>query len=121
MFPYKVQVYHKMLSRDFVPRVNDGESFLHNMNDDILDAILFADEAFSLKISLWIAISRKRIISMFFDHNVNSVYCINIFTPYKMMNYGLRNGYFQQDNATAHAAKESMIFLRQFHDDPFDK
>ncbi|RZC43003.1 hypothetical protein BDFB_008700, partial [Asbolus verrucosus] len=39
MFPYKI------LLRDFVPRVNYYEWFLHNMNDDILDVTFFTDEA----------------------------------------------------------------------------
>ncbi|RZC40491.1 hypothetical protein BDFB_008863, partial [Asbolus verrucosus] len=74
-FPYKLQVYHKVLPRDFVPRI---------------------------------AISRRRIIFMFFDQNINSIYYVNnTLTPF----------IWQQDNATAHTANEIMPFLRQFYDD----
>ncbi|RZC42153.1 hypothetical protein BDFB_002711 [Asbolus verrucosus] len=41
----KVQVYHKILPHDFVPRVNYSEWFLYNMNNDILSMTFFIDEA----------------------------------------------------------------------------
>ncbi|RZC41613.1 hypothetical protein BDFB_009069, partial [Asbolus verrucosus] len=42
MFSSKVQVYHKILLRDFALRIN---YFLHNINDDVLDITFFTDEA----------------------------------------------------------------------------
>ncbi|RZC32148.1 hypothetical protein BDFB_009023 [Asbolus verrucosus] len=43
MFPYKVQIYHKILPRDFVPRVNYCEFCIYIKN--ILDVTFFTDEA----------------------------------------------------------------------------
>ncbi|RZC33881.1 hypothetical protein BDFB_010335 [Asbolus verrucosus] len=79
MFPYNIQICHKILPRNFVPRVNYCEWFLYNINDDILNVTFFADEVWffsegyvnlvdenpreyietpfhPLKIGLWVAI-----------------------------------------------------------------
>ncbi|RZC35746.1 suppressor of lurcher protein 1 [Asbolus verrucosus] len=45
MFPYKVRICHKILLRDFVPKMNYYEWFLHHVNDNILDVTFFTDVA----------------------------------------------------------------------------
>lgn len=151
LYPYKIQVYHKILPTDFELRMNYCRWFNANLrdNDDVLDLTFYTDEAwFHLegyvnsqnmrfwstdnphrfieeplhpqKIGVWVAISRRRIIGpIFFNQNVNAnFYVHNILTPFteQLHDDEIRQGYFQQDNATAHTARISINFLRQFYD-----
>lgn len=46
MFPYKMQMFHQLLPRDFQSRINYCQWFLNNINNnDILNLTWFTDEA----------------------------------------------------------------------------
>lgn len=69
----------------------------------------------SVKIGVWIAISRRRIVGpIFFNETINAQrYCTQILYPFigELELSEILNGYFQQDGATAHTARVSMALL----------
>lgn len=73
------------------------------------------------KVGVWVAMSRRRIYGpVFFEDTINGErYRNNLLQPFieQLMDDELRDGFFQQDGATAHTAQETMTYLRQFFDD----
>lgn len=125
-------------------------NLLATKGNDILDNVFYSDEAWfhlsgyvhsqnsrlwsaenphafhesplhDLKVGVWIAISRSRIVGpIFFHDTINSQrYRDNILTPFteSLTLHEIQNCFFQQDGATAHTAKESLDFLRHWFDD----
>lgn len=117
MYPYKLQVYHKILPRDFQPRINYCNWFVDNLNnDEVLDITFFSDEAWfhldgyvnsqnmrfwssenphqfvetplhPVKLGLWVAISRRRIVPIFFFMKT----LMQTFTLIKFLHHSLIN------------------------------
>lgn len=73
-----------------------------------------------LKVGVWIAVSRRRIIGpIFFHETVTAQRYRNIVREFinQLHEDELQQGYFQQDGATAHTAQETLNYLREFFDD----
>lgn len=151
LHPYKVSMVQELLPLDHEKRVSYCNWFNNNLNDDnLLDLTFFTDEAWfhlsgyinsqnyrtwsadnphvlmettlhPIKIGVWIAISRRRVIGpIFFEDTVTAErYRENILQPFfnELHDDELHNGYFQQDGATAHTANTTLEFLREFYDD----
>jgi hypothetical protein len=75
----------------------------------------------SEKVGVWCARSPRRIIGpIFFHETVNSDrYVNNILNPFfnQLTAEERQYGYFQQDNAIAHAANASMVAIREVFED----
>lgn len=75
----------------------------------------------SLKVGIWIGISRRRIVGpIFFNDTINGErYRTNILQEFFQLadQDEIAHGYFQQDGAPAHTAGETMEFLRQVYGD----
>lgn len=73
------------------------------------------------KVGVWIAVSRRRIIGPIFFHETITAerYRNNLLEPFfnELHDDELQAGFFQQDNATAHTARETIGFLREFFGD----
>ncbi|KAJ3663138.1 hypothetical protein Zmor_007447 [Zophobas morio] len=151
MHLYKVSVVHELLPPDFERRINYCQWFNNNLNDDaLLDLTFFTDEAWfhlsgyvnsqnyrtwatenphifvetslhPIKVGVWVAISRRRIIGpIFFHDTVNADrYRTNILLPFfeQLHDDECQYGYFQQDGATAHTAGSTLRFLQEVYDD----
>lgn len=151
MHPYKVTVVQELLPLDFGNRVRYCRWFNENLNNnDVLDLTYFTDEAWfhltgyvnsqnyrtwatenphtyietslhPLKIGVWVAISRRRIIGpIFFRETINAQRYQTLILEHfleQVHDDELQHGYFQQDGATAHTARASLEFLREFYDD----
>ncbi|RZB38615.1 hypothetical protein BDFB_013709 [Asbolus verrucosus] len=107
------------------------------MNGDILDVTIFTDEIWfhlegcmthktenphviceALLHPLKIGFHKTNDIHVLRLNHVNHVYyVINNHIPFinQFHDDELTNRYFQQDNAAAHTANETMAFLKQFH------
>jgi hypothetical protein len=74
-----------------------------------------------LKIGVWVGMSRRRLIGpIFFEDSVTAErYRNNILDVFinQLHDDELTHGYFQQDGATAHTARETLRYLRQFFGD----
>lgn len=69
-----------------------------------------------IKIGVWIAMSRRRIIGpIFFNKNINAVN-YQFLSPFieQLHDDELLHGYFQQDGATAHTARTTMVYLSHY-------
>lgn len=144
-------MYQELLPPDFEKRVTYCQWFNENLNNNaILDLSFFSDEAWfhltgyqnqqnmrmwsrenphyyretglhPLKVGVWIAISRRRIIGpIFFEGNLNAEnYRTNILLPFinQLHDDELQNGYFQQDSARPHVANDTLNFLREYYYD----
>lgn len=123
------------------------QHLLHN--NDLLDLTFFTDEAWfhlsgyinsqtmrmwsaenphifresplhSQKVGVWIGVSRRRLIPIFFEGTINAQrYRDNILEPFinQLHEDELQQGYFQNDGATSHTTPQSIAYLRQFFDD----
>lgn len=73
-----------------------------------------------LKIGIWVGMSRRRLIGpIFFEDTVTAErYRNNIVDVFlnQLHDDELNYGYFQQDGATAHTARETIAYLQQFYD-----
>lgn len=150
MHPYKLTVVHELLPTDFQKRIDYCTWFNENLNDDLLDISFFSDEAWfhlsgyvnsqnyriwnaenphvyretpmhPIKIGVWIAMSRRRIIGpIFFQDNINAAnYREHILEPFiqQLHDDEIQYGYFQQDGATAHTAHDTIRILQEFYVD----
>jgi hypothetical protein len=74
-----------------------------------------------IKIGVWCAVSARRIIGPIFYHEIvnSDWYVRNILKPCfeQLTDDGRQCGYFQQDNATAHTARNSVSALQEVFDD----
>lgn len=74
-----------------------------------------------IKVGIWIAMSRRRIIGpIFFHDNINAVrYRELLLEPFinTLDDEELTLGYFQQDGAPAHTARTTLNYLEEFYDD----
>lgn len=146
--PYKVTVVQELLPPDYERRVQYCNWFNANLrNDDLLDLTFFSDESWfhlsgyinsqnyrvwsaenphvfqetqlhPLKIGMWIAISRRRIIGpVFFEDTVTAACYQQILETFinQLNDEELQRGYFQHDNATAHTAGRTVRYLEQFY------
>jgi hypothetical protein len=148
MHPYKVSVVQEILPRDHNSRMQYCNFFQQNLNnDDVFDLSFFTDESWfhlsgyvnkqnyrtwstvnprnflevplhPLKIGIWLAVSRRRIIGpIFFHDTINGQrYRDQFLTPFldEVHPDEFENGYFQQDGATAHTSRENLRFLEEF-------
>lgn len=148
MHPYKVTATQQLLGIDFQRRITYCHWFNENLNDNnILDKTFFSDEAWfhlsgyinsqnyrtwatenphnyveshlhPLKIGVWVAMSRRRIIGpIFFNDTVTAErYRTDILEPFinQLDDDELRTGYFQQDGAPAHVARNTLQYLQEF-------
>lgn len=151
MYPYKTTVIHQLYPHDFQQRINYCNWFNNNLQDDnILDRVFFSDEAWfhlsgyvnsqnfrtwasenphnysetslhPIKVGIWVAISRRRIIGpIFFHDTINAErYRTNILEPFfaNLHDDELQLGYFQQDGATAHTAGGTIRYIQEFYGD----
>jgi hypothetical protein len=72
-----------------------------------------------VKVGVWIAVSRKRLIGpIFFHETLNAIryreQILEIFIN-QLDDEELQNGYFQHDGATAHTTQENLVYLQQFY------
>lgn len=71
-----------------------------------------------IKIGVWVAISRARIVGpIFFNTTINAErYRTIILDNFlnQLDDVELTTGYFQQDGATAHTSRETLLYLEQF-------
>jgi hypothetical protein len=151
MYPYRVSVVQQLYPRDFQQRITYCHWFNENLNNnDLLDLTFFTDEAWfhlsgyvnsqnyrtwatnnphtfvetdlhPLKIGIWVAISRRRIIGpIFFNETINAEryrrLILEVFIQ-QLHDDELARGYLQQDGATAHTARATIEYLRQFYDE----
>lgn len=148
MHPYKVSTVQQLLPQDFNQRLLFCQWFNDNLNNnDLLDNTFYSDEAWfhlsgyvnsqnyriwstvnphvieaaplhPLKVGVWVAMSRRRIIGpIFFYDTINAErYQTLLLQPFidQLHDDELTGGYFQQDSATAHTAHTSIQFLEQF-------
>lgn len=74
-----------------------------------------------IQVGVWIAVSRRRLIGpIFFEESVTAErYRNNILNVFvnQLHDDELEQGYFQQDGARAHTARETLHYLREFFDD----
>lgn len=145
MHPYKVSVLQQLYPTDFEARVNYCQWFNVHMNDD---KTFFTDEAYfhlsgyvnsqnyrtwstenphqyvetslhPVKVGIWIAISRRRIIGpVFFNNTVTGEFYRNeILRAFfeEVHDDELRDGYFMQDGASPHTAHETIEYLQKFY------
>jgi hypothetical protein len=74
-----------------------------------------------LKIGVWVSMSQRRLIGPIFleDSVTTEKYRNNILDVFinQLHNDELTDMYFHQDGATAHTARETLRYLRQFFDD----
>ncbi|KAJ3661413.1 hypothetical protein Zmor_005808 [Zophobas morio] len=150
MHPYKVSSIHELKPADYPRRVAYCEWFQNNMNNRILDLSFFSDEAWfhlngyvnsqnyrvwsaenpfvfeerplhSVKVGVWLAVSRRRVIGPIFFHNtINSAryreQILEVFLNH-LDDEELEFGYFQQDGAPAHKTMENLRYLQEFYGD----
>jgi len=150
MHPYKVHVVQELKPEDYNARLDYGHWFNNNLNNNqILDLTFFTDEAWfhlsgyvnsqnyrtwgtenphvlqetslhPLKIGIWVAMSRRRIIGpIFFNNNVTGeVYRNDILNNFmnELHDDEITQGYFQQNGAPAHKSRETIAYLQQFYD-----
>lgn len=140
----------ELLRPDYEKRVQYCNWFNQNLNnDEMLDSSFFSDEAWfhltgyvnkqnyrmwsaeapgeflqtplhPIKIGVWIAMSRRRIIGpIFFEDTITADRYITILNRFinELHDDELRQGYFQHDNAPAHTALRTRQYLQQFYDD----
>lgn len=144
-----MSVVQELLPPDFERRVEYCHWFNQNLRNDILDVSFFSDEAWfhlsgyvnsqnfriwsaenphafhetslhPIKIGVWIAMSRRRIIGpFFFEETVNAERYLNILQQFvnELHDDELQTGYFQHDNASAHTARVTREYIQQFYDD----
>ncbi|CAH1107732.1 unnamed protein product [Psylliodes chrysocephalus] len=150
MHPYKVSVLQQLFPGDFVKRMEYCQWFNEQLNDNnLLDRSFFTDEAWfhlsgyvnsqnyrtwatenphsfveislhPIKVGIWIAISRRRIIGpIFFYDTINGQRYRNIFLEFveQLQDDELQLGYFQQDGATAHTARATIDLIEEYFDD----
>lgn len=151
MYSYKVTVVQKLYPHDYQQRVRYCQWFNENLNNnDVLDLTFFTDEAWfhlsgyvnsqnyrtwstenphefvetelhPLKVGIWIAMSRRRIIGpIFFNETINGErYRTIILQQFfeQLLDDEIQYGYFQQDGATAHTARPSLRYIQEFYDD----
>lgn len=70
-----------------------------------------------IKVGIWVAMSRRRIIGpIFFYDTVNGVRYRQILETFieQLHDDELQYGFFQQDNAPAHTAKETLQYLEEY-------
>jgi hypothetical protein len=71
-----------------------------------------------VKIGIWLAVSRRRIIgSIFFHDTINRQrYREQLLAPFldQVHPHEFENDYFQQDGATAHTSGENLGFVEEF-------
>ena len=147
MHPYRVLVVQQLYPRDYQQRILYCQWFNEHLNNnDLLDLTFFTDEAWfylsgyvnsqnyrtwatenpynfdekdlhPLKIGIWIAISRRRIIgTIFFNETINAErYQTAILTEFinQLHDDEISKGYFQQDGATAYTARTTIDYLQQ--------
>lgn len=143
MYPYRISVLHELIPTDHAKRIRYCQWFKANVDNNMLDTMFFTDEAWlhlsgyinsqnfriwstenphqyiesplhPLKIGIWIAISRTRIIGpIFFHETIDSErYCGIIDQFYAQLNdYEKNNCWFQQDSATSHTSRHTMNHL----------
>lgn len=73
-----------------------------------------------IKVGIWVAMSRRRIIGpIFFNENVTAERYRGILSQFidEIHDDELQHGFFQQDGATAHTARETIRYLQEFYDD----
>jgi hypothetical protein len=73
-----------------------------------------------VKIGVWIAISRRRIIGpTFFEQTVTAPRCRNMLEQCvnELYDDELQDGYFQHDNASAHTAYATRQYIEEFYAD----
>lgn len=149
MHAYKVTVVQRLYPLDFERRLRFCNWFNEHLNDNnVLDRTFFSDEAWvhlsgyvnsqnyrtwatenphqfletdlhALKVGIWVAMSRRRIIGPIFFHETitGERYraILNDFIP-QLHDDELQHGFFQQDNAPAHTARDTQQYLEQFFD-----
>lgn len=78
--------------------------------------VLHENPLHCLKIGVWCAVSRRRIVGpIFFETTVNSGVYKDIITQFiSLLETDERNCWFQQDSATCHTSIETMSFLHEF-------
>lgn len=147
MHPYKMTVTQELLPHDFHARMQYCQWFLNTINNnEVLDKTFFTDEAWfhlsgyvnsqnyrtwstenphafvetslhPLKIGVWVAMSRRRIIGpIIFHQTINAErYRELILNPFinQLEGNEILHGHFQQDGATAHTAGVTLRYLEQ--------
>lgn len=148
MHPYKITLVQKILPRDHNSRMQYCNFFQENLNnDDVLDLSFFSDEAWfylsgyvnkqnyrtwsvvnphniievplhPVKVGIWLAVSRRRIIGPIFFHNTinGQRYRQQLLEPFleQVHPEEFEGGFFQQDGATAHTTQQNLGFLEEF-------
>ena len=142
LYPYKIRAVQELKDTDHAKRLHYCRWFLEAHLD--LDYTFYSDEAWfhlsgyvnsqnsrtwsalnpfelhesplhSLKVGVWIAISRRRIIGpFFFGETVTSQRYINILSKFigELSDNEKSRAVFQQDSATAHTSNETLTWLR---------
>lgn len=144
LYPYRITCQHELKETDHDKRLQYCLWFKENIGEPgVLDRTFFSDEAWfhlsgyvssqnsrvwasenphefvekplhSLKVGVWCAMSRRRIIGpIFFTQTITAErYRNEIIMPFLAeLTDDEKNGYFQQDGATAHTANSSLRFL----------
>lgn len=149
MKPYKITSVHQLKPADYPRRVAYCQWFENHINNNrILDLSFFSDEAWfhlsgyvnsqnfrfwstenphefeetplhSVKVGVWLAVSRRRIIGpIFFHDTINAVryreQILEVFIN-QLEDEELQLGYFQHDGATAHTTQENLGYLQEFY------
>lgn len=73
-----------------------------------------------LKVGIWVGMSRRRIIGpIFFYDTITAARYRGILNEFfnQLHDDELENGWFQQDNAPAHTARDTHHYLTEFYDD----
>ncbi len=147
LHPYKVTCYHELKEADYEKRVQYCRWFRQLIgDDDVLNRTFFSDEAWfhlsgyvnsqnsrhwstdnpnqfietplhSIKIGVWCAMSRRRIIGpIFFRHSINAEnYWNELILPFlnELTRQERQHGYFQQDGAPPHTANANLKRLSE--------
>lgn len=149
LYPYKISCLQELKGTDLAKRVNYCNWFQQNMTEEQLSLTFFTDEAWihlsgyvngqncriwstenphnyiesplhSIKIGIWIAISRRRIIGpIFFHETLNTQRYLIIFDEFvnQLTDFERAHCWFQQDSATCHTSTLSMQHISHIFND----